>query len=938
VAYTDKARWQVISPYLDQLLDLDAGQRILRLDEIRKSDPQLADELEALLAQQTVADREAFLERGALHPDASLEGQIIGGYTCDRPIGQGGMGSVWLAHRSDGRYEGKAAIKFLNLALLARGGAERFQREGSFLARLAHPHIARLIDAGVAAGGQPYLVLEYIEGEPIDRWCDAKALGIEARVRLFLDVLNAVAHAHNNLILHRDLKPSNILVTNDGQVKLLDFGIAKLLGEDDTSGQATELTQLAGRAFTPEYAAPEQVQGLDVTTATDVYALGVLLYVLLGGRHPTSVNTNTPVERLQAVVNTEPTRLSDAVARGATTMPAESDVIAARRATTTVKLPRMLRGDLDNIVAKALKKAPQERYPTTGAFSADLRRFLNHDPVSARPDSFAYRTRKFLRRHVLGVSLTVVVTSALVASLGIAVWQAQKASAAAQLAAKEAETARVERDGALAQQRLLRGVNEFWQIVLRDGAGRNPGAIRQQLDRATLLIEQTRFEAPIIKVALLRQIASRYGEQGEYKTSGALITKAIASIQGTPLAAPTEPVSVNLACSLSAYLERTDDLEEASTQLDHADQLLAAGAAVTVPSRVECMLYRSVVLSKRGDHDRAIPLAQGALQKLEASGIRAGEQHRITRSNISQALLRAGRNAEALPIATQLLAESTDSLGRESMAVILRSSIVTTITRSGGQPLAALPLARADVASTQKLLGDDHIDVRTNHELGLVQIALGRSDDAIRILADTASVAARTNDRATELQSSLALVAALTRLGKLAEASSQYEKILPLRATAEKYNRPGYLDVLRVQAMLAVARGDFSDAQKTLDAARARIDRSGGGAHPASFAIAIARAELAMARGNPDAALAEANLAIDAARRTALDVNQSSDIGMALLTRARAFSAKHDAVQASAAARDALGHLHPTLGAEHAATLIATRLVSASPGLAIPKS
>ena len=251
-------RWQILSPLLDELLELDPSRRTDRLTEIRRDDGRLADELEALLAEEGAVDREAFLEGSALSGEAALAGRIVGSYTLDTLLGQGGMGSVWLAHRSDGRFAGRVAVKFLNLALVARSGAERFRREGSILAKLAHPNIARLLDAGVAEGGQPYLVLELVEGQPIDRYCDAHDLGIKARIRLFLEVLAAVESAHRNLILHRDLKPSNILVTNDGQVKLLDFGIAKLLGEPV---EATAVTQLAGRAFTPEYAAPEQVAG-----------------------------------------------------------------------------------------------------------------------------------------------------------------------------------------------------------------------------------------------------------------------------------------------------------------------------------------------------------------------------------------------------------------------------------------------------------------------------------------------------------------------------------------------------------------------------------------------------------------------------------------------------------------------------------------------------
>jgi eukaryotic-like serine/threonine-protein kinase len=410
----NKTRWAQLSPLLDELLDLPPAARAERLIKLRAGDAATADALEALLSQLSANERAGFLELPAALPDAGMAGQTLGAYTIDRELGQGGMGSVWLAHRTDGRYEGSVAVKFLNLGLAAHGGAERFAREGSILARLAHPNIARLVDAGVArAGTQPYLVLEYIAGERIDQHCQRLALDVAQRVRLFLDVLAAVAHAHNRLILHRDIKPSNILVTPAGEVKLLDFGIAKLMDDAVSPAQATELTRAAGSAFTPMYAAPEQLQGGDVTTATDVYALGVLLYVLLGGVHPTLSTTSTPVDQLRAVLEAEPKRLSDAVAR-------DGAADAHKRA-------QELRGDLDNIVAKALKKAPGERYANAALLADDLRRYLADEPVAARPDALSYRTTKFIKRHRVGVAASATVVATLAAGVSVALWQAHEA-------------------------------------------------------------------------------------------------------------------------------------------------------------------------------------------------------------------------------------------------------------------------------------------------------------------------------------------------------------------------------------------------------------------------------------------------------------------------------------------------------------------------------
>jgi serine/threonine-protein kinase len=330
------------------------------------------------------------------------------------------MGSVWLAERSDGRFERRVAVKFLHFSLIAQGGAERFQREGRILGQLAHPHIAELIDAGVTANGDPYLVLEHIEGEQVDDYCDRHKLDLNARIKLFLDVLDAVAHAHANLIVHRDIKPSNVLVRNDGQVKLLDFGIAKLLADDTNRAAVTMLTLEGGGALTPQFAAPEQVTAGAVTTATDVYALGVLLYVLLTGQHPAGSGPQSPADLVRAIVDTDPPHASEAMAL------ATDKALAEKRGSTLEKLRHQLRGDLDTIVAKALKKAPAERYSSVIALADDLQRYLKHEPISARPDTFAYRTAKFVRRNRTVVALTTAAVVLVIGSLSTGLYVANR--------------------------------------------------------------------------------------------------------------------------------------------------------------------------------------------------------------------------------------------------------------------------------------------------------------------------------------------------------------------------------------------------------------------------------------------------------------------------------------------------------------------------------
>jgi serine/threonine protein kinase/tetratricopeptide (TPR) repeat protein len=410
-------RWRILSPYLDEALEIAAHERSAWLAAIEAQDSALAADLLTILAQHQVVHESRFLEHAVLDPSMtvmqSLAGQVIGAYRLVSPIGQGGTGSVWLAERCDGRFHGRVAVKLLNIALVGRAGEERFRREGTILARMRHPRIAHLIDAGVSSTGQPYLVLEHVDGQSIDRYCADRALPIEARLRLFLDVLEAVAYAHANLIVHRDIKPANVLVSTDGQVKLLDFGIAKLVERDGAWGttraaETSALTREGGTALTPEYAAPEQLSGGAVTTATDVYALGVLLYVLLSGQHPAGSAVRSPATLIQAIVDTEPQRVSDAVA--SQTEPQELiSQHASQCDTTSSRLRRALRGDLDTIVAKALKKNAAERYASVTVLADDLRRFLRHEPISARPDTLRYRTARFVRRHVRGVTMSAAV-------------------------------------------------------------------------------------------------------------------------------------------------------------------------------------------------------------------------------------------------------------------------------------------------------------------------------------------------------------------------------------------------------------------------------------------------------------------------------------------------------------------------------------------------
>jgi eukaryotic-like serine/threonine-protein kinase len=424
--------WREALGVIDTLLGSTQPDRQKQLAELAISRPDLHARVAALLEADLEANRAGFmpLERPSRPAQSDANAVLradsrLGPYRIVRELGSGGMGEVWLARRDDGMYEGEVAIKTLHPFFAHGAMRDRFLREAQLLGKLTHPNIARLLDAGVA-DGVVYLVLEYVHGEAIDRYCDAHTLDVESRLKLFNDVCGAVAHAHASLVVHRDIKPANILVTPAGEVKLLDFGIGKLVEAEVAGVERTELTRVTGRIFTPEYAAPEQIRGEPVTIATDIFSLGTLLYALLAGVRPHG-NTLTGAPLEHAVLSVDPIPLSRAV------RDAGGDVAAAR-ATSPQKLQRALAGDLEDIAALALRKAPTQRYASVPALSEDITRHLRHEPVRARQGSRAYRAGRFVRRNRVAVAAVTGVLIAAIFGVAGVVYQARAAREQARLA------------------------------------------------------------------------------------------------------------------------------------------------------------------------------------------------------------------------------------------------------------------------------------------------------------------------------------------------------------------------------------------------------------------------------------------------------------------------------------------------------------------------
>ena len=503
-------RWQQLQRLLDELLDLPVEEQRSRLATHADIDAAMRAEVERLLGagenvgnflSQPAAELAAPLVRAiGSRTSGRAHGQRIGPYRIIKEIGRGGMGAVYLAERADDQFRHRAAIKLLPYEARSEMSLRRFLEERQILATMEHPAIARLLDGGMTEDGLPYFVMEYIDGVPIDSYCDGRRLPIDERLRLFCTVCDAVQYAHGKLVVHRDIKPSNILVTPNAEVRLLDFGIAKLL-----SGDASTTTTTGVRIMTPEYASPEQVRGESPTTASDVYSLGVLLYRLLTGRRPYHITGHSQVEFERAILQEEP-RPPSAVTRERDTIPSAADVAAARR-TTPDRLHRALTGDLDVIVLRSLQKEVSRRYASVEQLSRDVRRYLEGRPVVARKDSTGYRFSKFVRRNRAVVAAVAVAVFALLVGTVTAVWQARRAIAQARIASAERD--RAQREEAKARE-TAKFLFEIFQSANPVESGGALLTARDLLDRGAERVEHELTTPSDIRAGVRHEIGMAY--------------------------------------------------------------------------------------------------------------------------------------------------------------------------------------------------------------------------------------------------------------------------------------------------------------------------------------------------------------------------------------------------------------------------------------------
>ncbi len=837
---------------LEHALDLAPAEREAWLVRLRAERPVHARELESLLAEEAGLDARSFLGGSPL-PDwegPGLAGQRLGGWTLERPLGHGGMGTVWLARRSDGRFEGTAAVKLLNLALLDPVGSERFRREGSVLGRLSHPNIARLLDAGVTAGGQPYLVLEHVEGTPIDEYAERQGLGALERIALFQQVLAAVSHAHANLLVHRDLKPSNILVGAGGVVKLLDFGIAKLLEEDGRGAEASTLTDQGGRALTPQFAAPEQITGAPITTATDVYALGVLFYQLLGRRHPTSEEHESPAQCIVGVLQTEPAPLS-----------ASPGFDPARRRDA---------GDLDTIAAKALKKRPEERYPSVAALGEDIRRYLDHEPVLARPDSLGYRAGKFVRRNKVAVIAAGVVLVTLLGATGFS-WSQMR-------------EARRQRDEVVAQSRRNRAMSDVQGLLAGDSRG--PGgrtlSVLERVRLAEQMLRQRYRTEPAVVVEVMADLSGRLFEVGDHDEFDRMLVRAMGIAKASRLPAQLALVD----CMSMNGLVYQGKLDTAEARLAEARAAMAGATSLSTTIEAQCLRGEADLLLERGRPDSAVTLLRRALELPgDAEGLRLQNL-----SGLATALRRAGRTREAAEYQRQILDSMKASGYDNTEALPSLMAYLSGALSELGEFSAMDSVVRGVIRQQEAAHGAEDVDGRYAVVYGQSKLRQGQIDSAARWLAIAARDTSEAALAGTRMWLPPARAMLLLQQGRIAEARA-LTRTLPTDTPMRLLHRT--LLELRMRR----ADGDTVGARVALDSALASLGESvradGRSAPPVHAVYALlTAAEWRRDDGLGTEADSIARLAAAAAAVDSLAWRRSAHVGRAELIRAQVAEAE----------------------------------------------
>jgi eukaryotic-like serine/threonine-protein kinase len=904
-------QWREVSRYLDDVLALSESERASWLDSFRLQHPELSDLLQQFLADHRALAEEHFLEHLPDHPLAasSLAGETVGAYTLLNPIGQGGMGDVWLAERSDGRFEKRVAVKLLRFAVASSGGAARFKREGRILSQLAHPNIAELLDAGVTSTGQPYLVLEYVQGQPIPEHCDQHKLSIEDRIRLFLDVLGAVACAHANLVVHRDIKPSNVLVSAQGQVKLLDFGIAKLLVEKTDTALVTQLTKEGAGALTPQFAAPEQITGGAITTATDVYALGVLLYILLTGRHPAGPGVLSPADLVKAVVDTDPARPSDAILSG------DPHAVADPRGTTPEKLRRQLRGDLDTILGKMLKKNPAERYFTVTAVADDLQRFLRHLPISTRTDTLAYRAGKFVRRNRAAVALSSLATLAIVAGITGTLIQYR--------------IAREQRDLAIRELARAEQINSLNQFLLSDAVpSGKPLTVNELLERAEHIIERENYAYnPSNHVKILASLGLQFLQRDENEKALRLAEQSYRL--SNEIRDPS--ARAQASCVFALSLDRVGQQARADALVQQALRELPNDPQFT-QDRVFCLLRGSEVSVDVGAAQQAILQAQSAELFLQNSRSQSNSLRLNVAMDLATAFNMAGQYRQALDEFSRAAKLMTD-LGYDDTrtAATMFNDWGVTLMLAGRPQEAEKIYRRAIDIGHSAQLEDASPGLLNNYADALLQL---------RRPQEAAKYAEQAYDKARKAKDQFVIEKSLMQRSRIyreeldfTRSAAMMDEVEPLLQRDLPPGHYAFAHLASDRAYLAQAQGDSAKALQLVNHAvaidEAAIKAGGQGAFLLPVLL-LQRSDLELGAHQNDKALADAVRGLSLAQAAIPAGTYSQLVGAVQLVLGRALLAQGKTDEAHIAFRAAAEHFEKAVGPDDPNTRTAHQFVDST--------
>ena len=917
----DPSAWRRIAPYLDRALHLTAEERESWLGELAKTHPTIVNTLRTLIEERDELDARGFLakpplvaneiaslqptlldiarrrpgretsdfQQGAVAAPRNLADTLVGPYRLLCEIGRGGMSSVWLAERSDGQMKRQVALKLPHMGHRDLQLAERFTRERDILAALNHPNIAHLYDAGVSESGQPYLAMEYVSGAALDSHCDTARLPVRERLRMFLQVLEAVQFAHSQLIIHRDLKPSNLLATPQGHVMLLDFGVAKLLR--DTAGR-DRLTQFAGRLLTLEYASPEQITGEGLGIGSDIYSLGVVLYELLCGERPYRLKRESAASLEEAIVTQEPLRPSQV---------AISESTAQARGTSAGKLRRALAGDLDTIVLKALKKHPNERYLSIEALKQDIVNHLNRVPVSARPDSRWYHFNRFVSRHRVPVSVGSLALLAIVASAVVAVWQAGVASR--------------ERDRAFALALRNSAVTEFLGTVITEAAGSDkPITVNDMLARSEKLALADTSGNRENRAAVLAMIAEQHQALGSSGRAAELLGRALALIGESP----QSELRSQLVCQQAFLTAAPGRTEPALRTISHELEQLHSDPR----SAAECLLYRAYISEDYGDTVAGLRDAREALETLLRAEWVPITTHALFLGALGHSYQINGQNRQADEYFEKSLHEYTVvGLDRSPDANVVRSNWAL-VAGAAGTPKRAVALYDQALAIVEERNPGGAPPAYMIHNRGRSLQLVGRFAESQAAYELGEQLAARQESHEIQGYCLLGLAGVAADLHDRTAAAMYLRKFEQLPATVSGEDSP-------VWPAQMLARGKLDIEDSRFDAALSDFDRAlRGSSGTSAFTARLGKAEAEVLAGKAAGAISDAQVALDLAASLQGGVPYSNRTGLAWLMLGRALRETGESVRAHAAFESATQHLSNTVDPDHPALREARRLLA----------